>query len=287
MPPVMEYYEPETPEGVLGILSAMGDEAKIVAGATALTILLRQGLIRPRALVSLAKLHELGEIRQEDGFLSLGALTTHGAVELSSVVHEHIPALAYTFGVVGNVRIRNTATVGGVMAEADYASDPPAALLALDSVVEVLAPGGPRFIPVAGWFRGFYETSLAPDEMVVGVRIPIPADGTRAVYEKFVSRSAEDRPCVGVFALIRMDNGVCQDVRVAVGAASEIPQRYPDLEALAVAQRLEADVISAIANGYAERIDTLGDMRGSAWYRTEMVRVWVRRALEHALELAS
>ena len=104
---------------------------------------------------------------------------------------------------------------------------------------------------------------------------------------KFVSRSAEDRPCVGVFALIRAANGLCQEARVAVGAASEIPQRYPDLEALAVAQPLEADVISAIADGYAERIDTLGDMRGSAWYRTEMVRVWVRRALEHVWDLES
>jgi carbon-monoxide dehydrogenase medium subunit len=287
MPSVIEYYEPETPEEVVGVLSAIGDEAKIVAGATALTILLRQGLIRPRALVSLSRLQGLDVIRHEDGFLSVGALTTHRTIELSSLVREHIPALAYTFGVVGNVRIRNTATVGGVMAEADYASDPPAALLALDSVVEVLAPSGPRFIPVAGWFRGFYETSLAPDEMVVGVRIPIPADGTRAVYEKFVSRSAEDRPCVGVFALIRVEKGVCQDVRVAVGAASEIPQRYPDLEALAVGRRLDSDVISAIADGFAERVDTLGDMRGSAWYRTEMVRVWVRRALEHARELES
>jgi carbon-monoxide dehydrogenase medium subunit len=283
----MEYYEPETLEGVLGVLSAIGDEAKIVAGATALTILLRQGLIRPRALVSLSKLQGLGVIRQEDGFLSVGALTTHRAVELSGLVRQHIPALAYPFGAVGNIRIRNTATVGGVMAEADYASDPPAALLALDSVVEVLTPSGPRFIPMSGWFRGFFETALAPDELVVGVRTPIPASGTRAVYEKFVSRSAEDRPCVGVFALIRVANGLCQEARVAVGAASEIPQRYPDLEALAVAQRLEADVISAIADGYAERIDTLGDMRGSAWYRTEMVRVWVRRALEHVRDLES
>jgi carbon-monoxide dehydrogenase medium subunit len=167
------------------------------------------------------------------------------------------------------------------VAEADYASDPPAALLALDAEVDVLGPRGPRTIPVADFFRGFFETALAPDELVTGVRVPIPPAGTRAVYKKFVTRSSEDRPCLGVFAATRLEGGICRDVRVAVGAASETPRRYPDLEALAVGQRLDQDVISALADGYAERIDTLSDMRGSAWYRTEMVRVWVRRAVEH------
>jgi carbon-monoxide dehydrogenase medium subunit len=100
------------------------------------------------------------------------------------------------------------------------------------------------------------------------------------VYEKYVTRSSEDRPCVGVFAAVRLEGRRCVELRVGVAAAAETPQRFPDVEALARDQDLTEDIARAIADAYAERIDTLGDMRGSAWYRTEMVRVWVRRAIE-------
>jgi aerobic carbon-monoxide dehydrogenase medium subunit len=282
MPSPVVFYQPETAQEAIAALSEHGEDAKAVAGGTALSILLRQGLIRPTALVSLGQLPGLAEISQQDGMLKLGALVTHRAVELSPLVHDTVPSLAETFGVVANVRVRNAATVGGLVAEADYASDPPAALLALDAEVNVLGPRGPRAIPVADFFRGFYETALASDELVTAVRVPIPPAGTRAVYKKFVTRSSEDRPCLGVFATARLEGGICRELRVAVGAASETPRRFPDLEALAMGQRLEQDVICSVADGYAERIDTLSDMRGSAWYRTEMVRVWVRRAVEHA-----
>ena len=157
-------------------------------------------------------------------------------------------------------------------------------LVALDATVEVRGPDGSREVPSAEFFRGFYETALAPNELVTGVRVPLPAEGTRAVYEKFVTRSSEDRPCVGVFAAVRLadDGRTCAELRVAVGAASETPQRFPELEARAVGQPLEPELVQAIADGYAERIDTLADLRGSAWYRTEMVRVWVRRAIARA-----
>jgi hypothetical protein len=130
--------------------------------------------------------------------------------------------------------------------------------------------------------------ALAADEIVTAVAVPVPASGTGAVYEKFVTRSSEDRPCVGVFAAARRAaDGTFADVRVAVGAAAETPQRFPDLEAQATGTDLGDDIRRAIADGYAGRITTLDDVRGSAWYRTEMVRVWVRRALEQAAAGAS
>jgi carbon-monoxide dehydrogenase medium subunit len=195
-----------------------------------------------------------------------------------------VPVLSESFGVVGNVRVRHAATVGGLLAEADYASDPPAVFLALDGQIQASGPKGARLIPARDFFVGFYETSLEPNEIVTGIRVPIPPAGTRAVYEKFVTRSMEDRPCVGTVASVRMsaDGRTCEDLRVGVGAVAEVPQRFSELEALAHGTRLEEDVIRAIADGYAERIDTLDDMRGSAWYRTEMIRVWVRRAIERA-----
>jgi carbon-monoxide dehydrogenase medium subunit len=280
VPPTIEFLEPQSIDEAVSLLDSFDGQARVVAGATAVTILLRQGLIHPAALISINQLPELDTIRKNDGAVTIGALVTHRAVETSPLVRDLLPSLATVFGTVGNIRVRHAATVGGVLAEADYASDPPAAFLALDAVVESVGPNGPREIPIAEFFEGFYTTSLTDSEIITGVRVPLPAPGFAAVYEKYVTRSSEDRPCVGVFAALRLEDQVCADLRVAVGAASETPQRFPDVEALAHGERLTTEVARTIADGYAERIDTLADMRGSAWYRTEMVRVWIGRALE-------
>lgn len=285
MPEPLAFYQPATLDEAVGLLDRLGDDAKVVAGATALTIMLRQRLIAPTALVSIGRLPDLDTIAVRDGQLVLGALVTHRAVEQSPLVREQLPVLAETFGVVANVRVRNAATVGGVLAESDYASDPPAAFLALDAEVDVVGPNGPRSIPIADFFVAFYETAIEQNEIVTGIRVPLLAAGTAAVYEKFVTRSSEDRPCVGVAAVVRLaPDGTVADLRAAVGAAAETPQRFADLEATALGKPVDEATIRAIADGYASRIEPLDDMRGSAWYRTEMVRVWVRRALEHAIE---
>ena len=288
MPTSPVLLQPRSAEEAVALLDRYEDDAKVVAGATALTIMLRQGLIAPRALVSIGGLPGLRAIEAEDGMLRLGALATHREVELNRLVQERLPVLASTFGRVANVRVRNVATVGGVLAEADYASDPPAVFLALDAEVDVLGPSGARTIPIAEFFQGFYETALGPNELVTGVRVPLPAAGTSAVYEKFITRSSEDRPCLGVIAAVRLadDGRTCAELRVGVGAASETPQRFPEFEAQAQGQELTEDLLRTIADRYAESIDTLADLRGSAWYRTEMVRVWVRRATERARDAA-
>ena len=281
----MAFLSPSSIEEAVSMLVEHGDDAKVVAGSTALTIMLRQRLIEPAALVSIGRLPEpdLHAIRRENGHLHIGALETHREVERSALVKEQIPVLADTFGRVANVRVRNQATVGGVCAEADYASDPPAVFLGLDAEIVVVGPNGSRTIPASEFFIAFYETALEPNELVTAVRVPVPQRGTRAVYDKFVTRSSEDRPCIGVMAAVRLGaDGKAEDVRVSVGAAAETPQRYPDLEATGVGTTLDDAAIRAIAEGYAERVETLDDLRGSAWYRTEMVKVWVRRALERA-----
>lgn len=288
MPRPLAFYQPTTLDEAIRLLAELGEEAKVVAGGTALTIMLRQRLIDPSALVSIGRLPNLDRIEVVGGELVLGALVTHRAVELSPLVRAQLPVLARTFGVVANVRVRNAATVGGVLAESDYASDPPALFRALDAVVEASGPNGVRSIPIADFFVAFYETALRPDELVTGVRVPLLAPTARAVYEKFVTRSSEDRPCIGVAAVVDLGpDGSCRDLRVAVGAAAETPQRFPDLEAQLHGQKLSEGVIRDLADAYADRIETLDDMRGSSWYRTQMVRVWVRRAIEHAMADAS
>jgi carbon-monoxide dehydrogenase medium subunit len=288
MPQSLAIYEPrDIGEGV-AVVEQRGDEAKVIAGGTALSLMLRQRLIAPEALVSIGRLPGLAEIAVDGADLRLGALASHRSVELSPLVRERLPVLADVFGKVANVRVRNAATVGGVLAEADYASDPPAVFVGLDAIVEAAGPNGQRTIPATEFFQAFYETALEPTEIVTGVRVPLPEAGQGAVYEKFVTRSSEDRPCIGVFAACRRaGDGTFGDVRIVVGAAAETPQRYADLEASVAGTDLAEDVCRQVADGYAERVETLDDMRGSAWYRTEMVKVWVRRALVAARDAAA
>lgn len=281
-------HRPETLGAAIELLQRYGEDARIVAGSTAVTIMVRQRLIAPAALVAITGIEGLSGIRRIDGHLEIGALTTHRDVELSSLVRETIPVLAETFGLVANVRVRNVATVGGVLAEADYASDPPAVLLALDAEIVARGPSGERTIPIASFFRAFYETALAPDEVLTAVRVPIPAAGTGASYQKFVTRSSEDRPCVGVIAAVNLaGDGSIDDLRVAVAAAAETPQRFTDVEATARGAALDDGLARRIADEYAGRIEALDDLRGSAWYRTQMIRVWVRRAIEAAAARAA
>jgi len=279
----LDFHRPATLDEAVAQLAAYGDEAKVVAGSTALAILLRQRLIAPRALVSIGHLPGLSTIDVEDGVLVLGALVTHRQVELSATVREALPVVAETFGRVANVRIRNAATVGGVVAEADYASDPPCVFVALDAEIEAIGPGGVRRIPAGDFFLGFYTTALEPAEVVTAVRVPLLAAGSGAVYEKFVTRSSEDRPCVGVAAVVRFGaDGSIADLRVAVGAAAELPNRHRDVEEGCVGRTLDEALATEVAEAYAERVDPLDDLRGSAWYRREMVRVWVRRGIMNA-----
>jgi carbon-monoxide dehydrogenase medium subunit len=272
--------QPRTLSEALAVLAEQGDEAKVLAGGTAVVLMLQQKLIAPGMLLDVGRVPGLNTIREDDDGLRIGSLTRLRDVERSPSVLEKYPALAQACGMVGNVRVRNQATLGGNLAEADYASDPPAMLLALDARVIVQSTSGTRTIPLAEFFYGFYTTALEPDELITDVIIPEFAAASRMMYLKFKTRSSEDRPALGVAVVGTFEDETCTDLRVAIGAASEIPQRLPELEALAQGQGLSDELIGEIAEGYASGIETLDDLRGSSWYRTQMIRVHVREALE-------
>lgn len=258
-----EWLAPSSLEEALALRSELGDEAVPLAGGTFLAVLLNQRLAEPACLLSLARIGALGGIEGGDE-LRLGAMARHRDVELSPLVREGWPSVARAFGVVASPRVRNQATVGGVLADADYASDPPAMLCALGARVVARSASGSREIPVEELITGYYETSLAPDELIVEVRVP-RADG--AVYRKFRSRSHEDRPCVAVAAARRGG-----ETRVVVGAVAGRPQHFPEL-------CRDGDP-AEIGRRYAQAIEPIADVRGSAAYRRRVIAVEVRRALE-------
>ena len=278
---VIKFLEPTDFSEAVSLLDQHADDAKIIAGGTSVVLMLQQKLIAPSVLISLGRVSNYDFIRYEEDGLHIGALTKLSDIERSDIVKKFCPALAHTFSVVGNVRVRNQATIGGNLSAADYAADPPAMLVALAARVQVIGPEERREIPLSEFFLGFYTTALAPNEILTEVIIPALPSSTRAAYHKYTSISAEGRPCVAVGAVVDFDSdGKCLDLRIAVGAAVETPQRVQDAEVMAHGHVLTDELVAAIANEYSRTLDPLTDVRGSAWYRKEMILVFVKRALE-------
>jgi aerobic carbon-monoxide dehydrogenase medium subunit len=274
------FLQPHSLEEAQELIVQHGDDARLIAGGMAVVLMIQQRLIAPEILISLSRISELVHQQEAADGLHLGPTVLLRTIELSRKVREDYPAFAYACGVVGNVRVRNQATLGGNLAEADYASDPPTMLLALNAAVTIRGPGGSRVLPLSEFFLGFYTTAMEADELITDIFIPRLLPGTRMAYIKYRSRSSEDRPCVGVAAVADFDGEVCRELRVAVGAACEIPRRLPEIEALSIGERLTDALVDEIAEDYAAGIDTLEDLRGSAWYRKQMIRVFVKQALE-------
>ena len=180
-----DYHEPHSLDGALALLTRFGDDAHLIAGGTATVLLMRQGLLRPAQVVSLRAIDGLSEIaRTPAGGLRIGATATHRAVERSEAVRAYSPALVDAFASVATVRIRNQATVGGNLAHADPAQDPPPMLAALGASVMVRSPHGERTQVVETLAVDYFTTSLSHDEVITSVVLPPIAPGTREVYLK-------------------------------------------------------------------------------------------------------
>jgi carbon-monoxide dehydrogenase medium subunit len=181
---------------------------------------------------------------------------------------------------VATPAIRSSATLGGNLCYAEAASDPAPALLCLDTQVRVGDSVGERVVPIAEFFTGFYETAIAPGEVLTGVRVPAVPPGARGGYVKFCPRSAEDKPLIGVAALLVLDAAKRVDeVRIALAGAAPTPMRARGAEAAVREQELSDRVIREAADAASAEADPLSDLMGSADYRREMIRVWVRRLL--------
>jgi len=309
--------QPTSAEEAVGLIAQHGDEARLIGGGAMLMILLRERLIDPRYLISVLNIAGLDDISADADGMSVGATATLGAMERSARMRERYPVLAEALRLVGNVRVRNVATIGGHLAQADIHLDLPPVLVALEASVVARGPGGERRIPLNELVVGYYETALAPDEMLVSVRIPAPPARLRGVYLKYCSLTPNDWPTVGVAAFIEREDGQDGDgqggdgqredrqaddgqaddrqasggepadgragnVRIVVGSVSERPLRLPEAEALLRGDRLTRGALTEVARRYAAAAEPLADVRGSVEYKRTITEVYVRRAVEAA-----
>lgn len=275
--------EPASLDEASHVLAA-DEDARLIAGGTALLVMMKLGVYIPSTLVNLLKLDGLRDVSFGPDGLRIGSLASIHDVERHPAIREHYPILASACHVVANIRIRNLATIGGNLAHADYQSDPPAALLALDASVELAGPGGRREVPLDDFLIGSYETTIQPGEVLTAVHIPPPPAGAVGRYLKFTTRSSEDRPTIGIAVLARTANGRVDDVRVVVGAVSSRPVRLREAEVAARGEAPSSELIAEFARSAAVAVDPIEDLRGSIGYKRRLTEVLTRRLLTECLE---
>lgn len=287
-PARFEYRRAGSIAEAVSLLQEHGPEAKLLAGGQSLLAIMKLRLAQPRVLVDIGRLDELRGIERTNGSLTIGALATHTDVERSALLQRELPLLSEAAGQIGDRQVRNMGTWGGNLAHADPTSDPPAAVLALEgTLIATGRRGGRREIPVSDYFRGFFQTALAPDEMLTGIRFE-RLDRARAgwAYEK-VPHPASRYAVVGVAAFLKVgSDGQLERVRVGVTGAGSHAQRARSLEAALEGHKPEESLLKEAAGLAPEGMELRSDLFASAEFRAHLLRVHTRRALKRALERA-
>ncbi len=276
--------EPSSLAAALELLNVDDPAVRPLGGGTALMLMMKSGVFRPARIVSLRRIEpRYSNIDAVDGEVRIGAMATLSALERSALVRRELPVIAQTLLTLANVRVRNVATLGGHLAHADPHMDLPPVLIALGARLVARSASGERTIPVEALFTGYYETALAPGELITEVRIPVQG-ARRAAYLKCTTRSADDWPALGVAVAVDAENGVLRDVRVVVSAATDKATRLPGVEALLRGNRADAALLRRAGDAAAEEANVISGVRGSAAYRRQLLRVYLGRAVQQALQ---
>lgn len=278
-----ELAEPKTLREAIALLDAEDPEVRPISGGTALMLMMKSGVFRPSRLVSLQKLEpDYSRIeRGGNGSLRIGALATLSQIERSDEVRRAAPVIEKTMRHLSNVRVRNVARLGGNLAHGDPHMDLPPVLSSLGAKAIVVGPSGQREIMIQELFSGYYETVLKRDELITFVDVP-PQGGWSSAYIKCTTRSADDWPALGIACSLRIEGGTIGDVRLMISAATEKLTRLVSTEKVLRGQKVNEAVFERAGESALTEAEVIGDSRGSAAYKSELVRVYVRRALRQA-----
>jgi aerobic carbon-monoxide dehydrogenase medium subunit len=284
-----ELLEPTSLHEAIGLLDPDDATVRPIAGGTALMLMMKAGVFRPTRLVSLRKLGpQLTRIAVgSDGHVSIGAMTPLAIMERSAEVARVAPVLPRGMRRLSNIRVRNVATVGGALAHGDPHMDLPPMLIALGAEVDVIGPQkdgktSERSLKVENLLAGYYETVLAKNELIAALRIPAQGK-TRAAYIKVTTGSAEDWPALGVAVALEAEGSTVKSARVVVSAATEKAIRLSSAEKILSGATIDDKTLARAGDAAADEAECITDVRGSAAYKRELLRVYVGRAVRQAL----
>jgi len=286
IPAAFEYHSPASLDDATALLAKLGEDAKILSGGQSLIPMMKLRLATPPHVVDISGIAGLAYIREADGVLAIGALTRESELEESELVRTRYPLLHDTCQVIADPIVRNLATVGGNLAHGDPANDHPATMLALGAEVVARGRSGTRRIPVAGFFTGPFSTALGPGEILVEVRVPVPAERSGGAYRK-LERKVGDFATAAVAAQLTLRaDGACESAGIGLTNVGLTPIKAEKAEAALRGKRLDDKTIAEAARLAAAAAEPAEDLRGSVEYKRDLVRVLATRALRKALERA-
>jgi CO/xanthine dehydrogenase FAD-binding subunit len=287
-PAPFDYAAPQTVGEAITLLTENDpDEVKILAGGQSLMPMINMRLARPELVLDLSRVEELDYIREADGGLAIGAMTTKRAVEDSPIIRERHGLFHASTVIIGHPQIRNRGTVGGSMAQADPAAEYPAVAIALGMEMVARGPGGERTIPAEDFFITYLTTALEPNEILTEVRLPELPAGTGWSFQE-VARRHGDFAMVGGAYTLRISGGTCSDARVVLFGIGDKATRFPGAEAALNGAPAEAATFERAGQTVSEEIDEpMSDVHASAEYRRELARVLTVRGLTEAATRAS
>lgn len=279
-----ELARPRTLKAALKLLATDDPSVRAFGGGTALMLMMKAGVFQPTRLVSLRGIEaRYARVKgRRDGGLHIGALATLSELGRAAAVRRHAPVIVDTLRTLSNVRVRNVATLGGHLAHGDPHMDLPPVLMALDAQVVTAAAAGTRTLAVADLYTGYYETALAQGELISEVILP-SRKGWRSAYVKVTTRAADDWPTLGIAVSLQTDGNLIEDARIVVSAATEKPLRLAAAEAVLRGAAIDDALLARLGEAAAAEVELVGDARGTAAYKTELLRVYAGRALRKAL----
>jgi carbon-monoxide dehydrogenase medium subunit len=280
-----ELVEPNSLREAIALLDPDDSSVRPIAGGTALMLMMKAGVFRPSRLVSLRKLpDEHSRITVGGhGELTIGAMTPLSVVERSAEVARFAPVIPRAMRRLSNIRVRNVATIGGNLAHGDPHMDLPPVLIALGAHVSVAGPKQERRIAVEDLFAGYFETVLRQNELISELRIPAQGN-SRAAYIKVTTGSAEDWPALGVAVSLEREGSAIKSARIVVSAATAKAMRLTASEHALAGGDIDDKTLARAGDAAADEVECISDVRGSAAYKRELVRVFVARAVRQALE---
>ncbi len=286
IPASFDYLAPTSLQQALNLLQEHGERAKLLAGGHSLIPAMKLRLAQPELLVDLGRIQDLAYIREEGGQVRIGAMTTHYQLESSARLREICPLLPETAAHIGDPQVRNKGTLGGSLAHADPAADWPAAMLALRAEMVAISPSGERVIPADDFFLEVMTTTLAPNEILREVRVPLPSRGTGQAYVK-MAQPASGFAVVGIaLSLTRDGGGKCTAAGIGVTGLASKAYRPAAAERALVGSACDAESIARAAAHIAEGIEPNGDLYASPDYRKHLAEVYARRAIGRAADRA-
>jgi carbon-monoxide dehydrogenase medium subunit len=277
-----EVFEPRTLEEAFGLLDHEDPTVRPVGGGTALMLMMKAQIYQPQRLVSLRRLDGrfTGHSLEPDGSsFRIGAMTTFAELEHSADICARLPVIPQAMKTLANVRVRNVATGGGNLAHADPHLDLPPIWVALGARVTIVGPGGERVIPVDEIFAGYYETTVANDELIAEIEVPV-RPGWRSSYTKVTTRAAHDWPALGLSLSAHIADRKIKDLRLVLSAAVDRPIRLTAAEDELRGEEISEAALRRAGEAAVAAVEMDSDTRGSVDYKQHLLRVYLRRAVQ-------